>query len=194
MELTDEHLLGTLVGTRSSRTTYRLTKSHCYNMDALDQIVGAPTNTRPDGVARDPQVRRQYITQRWVDEHGVSPGCPRCEGRGTMSHSEKCRKRFDATEKKKRDKQLEESTRNAEPPLVSTVEMEVEQPQQQPMTGGASSSCGPAPSCQEALPLPSPISHEVRLEITESSGSRRPLQDGDESSSKRVRSLARMLV
>ena len=54
MELTDEHLLGTLAGIRSSGTIYRLTKSHCYNKDALDRIVGTPTNPRPDGAARDP--------------------------------------------------------------------------------------------------------------------------------------------
>ena len=88
-------------------------------------IVGTPTNPKPYGAARDPHVRRQYITQRWVDENGVTPGCPCCEGRGTMSHSETCRKRFDPIEKKKLDKQLEEATRNAEPPPVSTAEMEV---------------------------------------------------------------------
>ena len=54
MELTDEHLLGTLACIRSSRTIYRLRKSHCYNKDALDRIVGTPTNPRPDGAARDP--------------------------------------------------------------------------------------------------------------------------------------------
>ena len=71
--------------------------------------------------------------------------------------------------------------------------MEVEQPQEHPMTGGASSSSGPAPSGQEAAPLPSPSSHEVRKEITESSG-RRPLEEVDERSSKRVRSLVAMLL
>ena len=91
-----------------SRTICRLAKSHCFNKDALDRIVGTPTNPKPDGAARDPQVRRQHITQRWVDKNGVTPGCPLCEGRGTMSHSETCRKRFDAV-----DKQVEEATRNA---------------------------------------------------------------------------------
>ena len=193
MELTDEHLLGTLAGIRSSRTIYRLTKSHCYNKDALDRIVVTPTNPRPDDAARDPQVRRQYITQRWVDEHGVTPGCPRCEGRRTMSHSEKCRKRFDAIEKKKLDKQMEEAVRNAEPPPVIAAEMDVEQPREQPSTGGASSSSAPAPSGQEAVRLSSPSTHEVRMETAEPSSSTRPWEGGDESSSKRVRSLAGML-
>ena len=138
MYLTDEQPLGTLAGLWSSRTIYRLTKSHCYNKDALDRIVETPTNPRPHGAARDPQVRRQCITQRWVDVHGVTPGCPRCEGRGTMSHSEKCRKRFESIGKEKLDKQLEEATRNAEPPLVIAAEMDVEQPREQPSTGGAS--------------------------------------------------------
>ena len=80
MELTDEHLLGTLAGIRNSRTVYRLTKSHCYSKDALDRIAGTPTNPKPDGASRNPVVRRQYITQRWVDELGVTPRCPRCEG------------------------------------------------------------------------------------------------------------------
>ena len=97
-----------------------------------------------------------------------------------MSHSETCRKRFDTIEKKKLNKQLEEATRNAEPPLVGTVEMEVEQPQEHPMTGGAASSSGPTGGGTVA----------ARMEITESSGSRRPL----ESSSKRLRSLAGMLL
>ena len=186
MELTDEHLLGTLAGIRSNRTIYRLPKSHCFNKDAQ--------TPKPDGAARDPIVRRQYITQRWVDENGVTPGCPRCEGRGTMSHSETCRKRFEAIEKRKLDKQLEEATRNAEPPPVSTVEKEVEQPQELPSTGGASSSSGPVPSGQEAVPLASPCSHEVRMEVTGPSGSTRPLEWSEESSNKRVRILAGMLL
>ena len=70
-----------------------------------------------------------------------------------MSHSETWRKRFDAIGKKKLDKQLEEATKNAEPPLVSTAEMEVEQLQELPMTGRASSSSGPAPSGRDAVPL-----------------------------------------
>ena len=45
-----------------------------------------------------------------------------------------------------------------------------------------------------AVPLPSPSSREVRMEITGSSGSRRPLEEGTESSSKRVRGLAGMLL
>ena len=64
MELTDEHQLETLAGIRSSPTIYWLTKSHCDNKDALDCIVGTPTNPRPDGAARDPLVKRQYTTQR----------------------------------------------------------------------------------------------------------------------------------
>ena len=194
MELTDERLLETLTGISSSRTIYRLTKSHCYNKEALDCIVGAPTNPWPDGSARDPQVRRQYITQRWVDEHGVTPGCPRCEGRGTISHSEKCRKRFESIEKEKLDKQLEEATRNAASPPVIAAEKDVEQPREQPSTGGASSSFVPAQSGQDAVPLASPSTHEVRIETSEPSSSTRPLAGGDESSSKRVRRLAGMLL
>ena len=41
-DLTDEHLLETLVGVRSSRTIYQLPKSHCCSKDALDRIVGTP--------------------------------------------------------------------------------------------------------------------------------------------------------
>ena len=139
--LTDEHLLGTLSEIRNSITIYRLPKSHCYSKDALDRIVGTPTNPKPDGTVRDPVVRRQYITQRWVDEHGVTPGCPRCEGRGTMSHSETCRKRFESIEEKKLDKHLEEeATRIPALPPENVTEMDVEQPQVQPMAEGASSS------------------------------------------------------
>ena len=88
---------------------------HCFSKDASDRIVGTPTNPKPDGAARDPLVRRQYITQRWLDKNSVIVGCFRCEGRGTMSHSETCRKRFEKIERRKLDKQLEEVTRNAEP-------------------------------------------------------------------------------
>ena len=42
--------------------------------------------------------------------------------------------------------------------------------------------------------MSSPSSHEVRMEVTEPSSSTRPLEGGDESSSKRVRSLAGMLL
>ena len=73
------------------------------------------------------------------------------------------------------------------PPPVIAAEMEVEQ-------GGASSSPTPAPFGQEAVPLSSPSSHEVRMEVAEPSSSTRPLEGGDESSSKRVRSLAGMLL
>ena len=188
MELTDEHLLGTLAGIRSSRTIYRLPKRHCSSRDALDRIVGTHPNPRPDGAARDPQVRRQHITQRRVDEQGVTPGCPRCEGRGMMTLSEGCRKRFESTEKEKLDKQLEEATRNAEPPPVIAADMDVEQPLEQPSTVAASSSSVLAQSGQEAVPLSSPSTHEVTTETDEPSISTRPLEG--KSSSKRARSLA----
>ena len=176
MELTDEHFLGTF-GHRGQQNDLSVAKESLTVTARMPWIAlwGIPTNSKPDGAARDPVVRRQYITQRWVDEHGVTPSCRRREGRGTVSHSETCRKGFDAIEKKL-DKQLEEATRNAEPPLVNTVEVEVEQPQELPMTGGASSSSGPAPSGQEAVLLSSFSSPEVRMEITESSGSRMPLE------------------
>ena len=109
--------------------------------------MGTPTNSKPDGAARDPQVRRQHITQRWVEENSVTPGCPPCDGRGTMSHSETCRKRFDAIEKKKLDKEMEEAVRNAEPPPVIAAEMEVESNHMKSRRlVGASSSSAPAPS------------------------------------------------
>ena len=106
-----------------------------------------------------------------------------------MSHSEKCKKRFESTKKEKLDKQLEEATRNVEPPPVIAAEMDVEQPREQPSTGGAPSSSAPAQSGQEAVPLSRPNTHEVRMETAQPSGSTRP-----ESSSKRVRSLAGMLL
>ena len=154
MELTDGHLLGTLAGIRSSRTIYRLPKSHCFNQDAFDRIVGTPTSqtVRP-GIHRsgDSTSRRDGLTRT------VSLlGCPRGEDRGTMSHSETCRKRFDAIEKKKLDKQLEEATWNAEPPPVFAAETDVEQPREQPSTGGTASSPVRAQSGQEAVPVSSP--------------------------------------
>ena len=105
-----------------------------------------------------------------------------------MTHSETCRKQFESIEKKKHDKQLEEETaRIPEPPPETVTEMDVEQPQGQPMMGGASSSSGPATSVQEAAPVASSSSHEVRVEISGSSGSTRPLEvDDGESSNKRV--------
>ena len=111
-----------------------------------------------------------------------------------MTHSETSRKRFDEIEKKKLDKRLEEeATRIPEPPPETLNEMDVEQPQEQPLTGGASSSSGPAVPVQEAAPVASPSSHEVRMD--QSSGSTRPLEvDGGESSNKRARNLAGMLL
>ena len=99
-----------------------------------------------------------------------------------MSHTEACRKRFDAIEKKKKlDRQLEEARKESELPQVNTVEMEVELPQEHPMTRGASRSSGVATSGQAAVPVASPSSHEVQMEIVESSGSKRPLDECDES-------------
>ena len=97
-------------------------------------------------------------------------------------------------QKKKLDKQLEEeAARIPEPPSETVNEMDVEQPQEQPLTGGASSSSGPAVPVQEAAPVASPSSNEVRMD--ESSGSTRPLEvDGGESSNKRARNLAGMLL
>ena len=100
---------------------------------------------------------------------------------------------FESIEKEKLDKQLDEVTRNSEPPPVIAAEMDVEQPREQPSTGGASSSSAPAQSGQEAVPLSSPSTHEVR-KTAKPSSSTRPLEGGDESSSKRVRSLAGMLL
>ena len=55
-----------------------------------------------------------------------------------MTHSEACRRRFDEIEKKKLDKQLEEeAARIPEPPSETVHEMDVEQAQEQPLTGGA---------------------------------------------------------
>ena len=72
-------------------------------------------------------------------------------------------------------------------------EMDVEQPQEQPLTGGASSSSGPVLPVQDAPPVARASSHEVKMD--ESSGSTRPLEvDGGESSNKRARSLAGMLL
>ena len=96
-----------------------------------------------------------------------------------MSHSDTCRKRFESIEKKKLDKQLEEeAARIPEPPPENVTEMDVEPPQVQPMMGGDSSSSGPAVSVQEAAPVASPSSHEVRMDVTESSGNTRPLEAG----------------
>ena len=72
--------------------------------------------------------------------------------------------------------------------------MDVEQPREQLSTGGASSSSALAQPGQEAVPLSSPSTHEVRMETAGPFSSTRPLEGGDESSSKRVRSLAGMLL
>ena len=54
----------------------------------------------------------------------------------------KCRKRFESIEKEKLNKQLEEATRNAQPLPVIAAEMDVEQPREQPSTGGVWSGGG----------------------------------------------------
>ena len=63
MELTDEHLLGTI---RSRRTIYRLPKSHRYNKDALDRIEGTPTNleVRRCGQGKSFQVHHAEMDRR----------------------------------------------------------------------------------------------------------------------------------
>ena len=114
-----------------------------------------------------------------------------------MTHSEACRKRFDEIEKKKKfDKQLEEeAARIPEPPSETVNEMDVEQAQEQPLTGGALSSSGPVAPVQEVAPMARPSSHEVRM-VETSRPNTRPLEevDGGESSNKRARSLAGMLL
>ena len=113
-----------------------------------------------------------------------------------MTHSEACRKRFDEIEKKKLDKRLEEeAARIPEPPSETVNEMDVEQAQEQPLTGGASSSSGPVAPVQEAVPMASPSSHKVRM-VESSRPNTRPLEEVDdgESSNKRARSLAGMLL
>ena len=85
-ELTDEHLLGAFSEIKNSRTIDLLPRSHFYNKDALDRIVGTPANPKLEGAGKDPQIRRPYMIQRLVDD--VIPGCPRCEGRGMMTQSE----------------------------------------------------------------------------------------------------------
>ena len=73
--------------------------------------------------------------------------------------------------------------------------MDVEQDQEQPLTGGASSSSGPVAPVQEAVPMASPSSHEVRM-VETSRPNTRPLEEVDdgESSNKRARNLAGMLL
>ena len=157
-ELTDEHLLGTLSGIRNSRTIYRLPKSHCYSKDAFGIASWAlrrtPSQTVRPGIHRSGD--STSLNDGWMNT--VLLQVARCEGRGTMTHSETCRKRFEEIEKKKLHKRLEEeAARIPEPPPEAVTEMDVEQPQEQPMTGGAS-----AVSVQEAAPVASPSSHEVR--------------------------------
>ena len=82
----------------AARTIYRL-RATATTRDALDRIVGTPTNPRPDGAARDPQVRRQYTMVSLLAVLAVKAE-ERC-------HSETCRKRFESIEKEKLDKQLE---------------------------------------------------------------------------------------
>ena len=98
MELTDEHLLGTIAGIQSSRTIYRLPKSHGFNKHALDRLVGTPTNPKPDCAAKDPVVstsRRDRSTRTVsllvVIAVKVEVRC--------HTLNETCRKRFDAIEK-----------------------------------------------------------------------------------------------
>ena len=67
-----------------------------------------------------------------------------------MTHSEACRKRFDEIEKKLDKRLEEEAARIPEPPSETVNEMDVEQDQEQPLTGGASSSSGPVAPVQEA--------------------------------------------
>ena len=52
----------------------------------------------------------------------------------------------------------EEGARIPEPPSETVTEMDVEQVQEQPLTGGASSSSGPVALVQEAVPMASPSS------------------------------------
>ena len=72
--------------------------------------------------------------------------------------------------------------------------MEAEKSQEHQETGGVSSSSGPATAVQETVPIWSPSSEEVRMEVTELSSSTTPLEECDESVCKRVRSLAGMLL
>ena len=81
-------------------------------------------------------------------------------------------------------------------PSETVHEMDVEQAQEQPLTGGASSSSGPVAPVQEAVPMASPSSHEVRMVETSRPNTRHleEVVDGGESSNKRARSLAGMLL
>ena len=54
----------------------------------------------------------------------------------------------------------------------------VEQAQEQHLTGGASSSSGPVAPVQEAAPMASPSSHEVRM-VETSRPNTRPLEVDD---------------
>ena len=68
MEQTDEHLLGTLSGIRSSRTIYRLPKSHCSAKTpwiALWELLQTPCQTVWPGIHRsgDSTSRRDGLTR-----------------------------------------------------------------------------------------------------------------------------------
>ena len=104
---TDEFIALTEKGVISSRSCKRYaSKVDAYDLDYLSAIKGLPwaplgdtidgaVKTGKDFMVGGASIRRMYITEQMLKEHGRTDGCPRCENYGA-THSEECRRRIEA--------------------------------------------------------------------------------------------------
>ena len=104
---TDEFIALTEKGVMLSRSCKRYaSKVDAYDLDYLSKIKGlpwAPLGDMVEGAVKmgkdfmvgGASIRRMYITEQMLKEHGRTDGCPRCENYGA-THSEECRRRLES--------------------------------------------------------------------------------------------------
>jgi hypothetical protein len=93
--ISDESIVAGPYGATNVRTVLRLPEGRQLDRTLLDRIVGSPQNPKPLDTARDPVIRRKYITDAHFAAKGATQNCGRCMT-GQGKHSETCRQRFEA--------------------------------------------------------------------------------------------------
>ena len=90
---TDEHILGTEIGTTVARTIQRRPEEHRWSQDTFRNLSATPSSPKGD---MHPSMgpRARYITRAIMDRLGRTERCQACAGVG-KHHSEECRFRFD---------------------------------------------------------------------------------------------------
>ena len=94
LDLSDEVIVGTPKGIKTTRSFRRMTEDRQCNPETLRMFVGVPWNPRGITTNAPGGIRKRYITRALVQAHGATDGCLACQGDGQV-HVPRCRKLFE---------------------------------------------------------------------------------------------------